>query len=681
MNRIKKSLLAAACVLPALGMVAGVAHAQATQQVKTVEVTVPYLQAGKISVETFVRRAEFSSMVMSPDGNKLAALAPLKGRNNLVVIDLVKRTRNVITSFETLDVAVISWVNNDRIFFRAADGQDVTGRFTFRGQYAVNADGTELRDLTRIGESVSSIRGEGKTVLFDIRSRVPQSNDIIISASMRTRDSDDLYQLDTKTGKLKLLTFDSPGRVSKWVMDRNRVPRIAVRSEKRESPGKPTKSTLWHRTAEGAKWEQFFEHDNDSAAEQIDPLNFDFDNSTLYVASNVGRDKSAIYKFDLAAKKLGELVFEDALIDIEGGLIFSDTKKKLVGIRYSPDVPRVKWFDEESDKLQRQIDATFPKTFNDITGSDAKDGLRLIFARSDVDPGEYHLYDDGKKSLESLVRTREWISPEIMSPRKFIQYKARDGRMIPAWLTIPKGSAGTALPLIVHIHGGPRARSYFGTAWGRTPYAQFFASRGYAVLEPEPRGSTGFGRSHDVSGYKKWGDTMQDDLTDGALHLVKEGIVDKSRMGLFGGSYGGYATLQGMVKEPDLFKAGFAVVAVSDLFVLQNVTYSDTAQLSDYLDTDFKRWVGDPVADRAQMTLTSPALNADKVKGKVAIVMGSDDVRVPLIHGERMRDALDKAGNPAEWRVYTGEGHGFNKDANVIDHAKHFEAFFAKHLK
>jgi dipeptidyl aminopeptidase/acylaminoacyl peptidase len=165
------------------------------------------------------------------------------------------------------------------------------------------------------------------------------------------------------------------------------------------------------------------------------------------------------------------------------------------------------------------------------------------------------------------------------------------------------------------------------------------------------------------------------------LHLVKEGIVDKNRMGLFGGSYGGYATLQGMVKEPELFKAGYAYIAVSDLFVLQNVTYSDTSQLSDYLDTDFKRWVGDPVADKAQMTLTSPALNADKIKGKLAVSMGSDDVRVPLIHGERMRDAMDKAGNPVEWKVYTGEGHGYNKDANVFDFYKHIDAFFAKNLK
>lgn len=681
MNRIKQTLLAVACLVPVLGMFTGAANAQATQQMKPVEVTVPYLQAGKIPVETFYKRAEFTQMVMSPDGFKLAARAPFKGRNNLVVIDLTKRTRNIITSFESVDVADIEWVNNERIFMRVADGQDVNGRNNYRGQYAVNFDGSELRDLNTLGAGTGSVNNAGRTANFGIVSRMfDGSPTVIINTRQRTRDSADLYKLNTKTGKIELITFDSPGRVDSWVLDRDLVPRVAVRLEPRVDKARAIEITLWHRASADAKWEKFYSYDSDYAGDQIEPLQFDFDNKTLYVASNVGRDKFAIYKYDLAAKKLGELVFEDALIDLQGGLIFSRAKKKLTGIRYSPDKPRIKWFDEDQVKLQAQIDATFPNTFNAISGSDNEDALRLVFAQSDVDSGEYHLYDGKKKSLETLVRTREWLAPELMSPRQFIKYKARDGREIPAWVTIPKGSSGKNMPLIVHIHGGPQVRGYAGTQWGR-PDAQFLASRGYVVLEPEPRASTGYGKSHVIAGYKQWGLSMQDDLTDGALHLVKEGIADKNRMGLFGGSYGGYATLQGMVKEPDLFKAGYAYIAVADLFVLQNVTYSDTAQLGDYLDTDFKRWVGDPVADKAQMTLTSPALNADKIKGKLVVSMGSDDVRVPLVHGERMRDAMDKAGNPIGWKVYTGEGHGYNKDANVFDFYKDIESFFAKNLK
>ena len=174
---------------------------------------------------------------------------------------------------------------------------------------------------------------------------------------------------------------------------------------------------------------------------------------------------------------------------------------------------------------------------------------------------------------------------------------------------------------------------------------------------------------------------MQDDITDGALHLVGEGVVDKDRMCLFGGSYGGYATLQGLVKDPDLWRCGAAYVAVVDLELMQTVTWSDTAKLTDYFDTDFKRRVGDKDADREQFLKTSPAKNADKIKAPVLLAMGGQDQRVPLIHGDTMRDALRKAGKPVEYVVYPEEGHGFNKDENVVDFYTRLEAFFGKHLK
>jgi dipeptidyl aminopeptidase/acylaminoacyl peptidase len=201
------------------------------------------------------------------------------------------------------------------------------------------------------------------------------------------------------------------------------------------------------------------------------------------------------------------------------------------------------------------------------------------------------------------------------------------------------------------------------------------------VLEPEPRGSTGYGRAHYTASFKQWGLAMQDDITDGALHLVRDGIVDKSRMCLFGGSYGGYATLQGLVKDPDLWRCGVAYLAVTDLELQQTVAWSDTARLSDFYETDFKRYVGDKDRDREQFQKTSPAKNAEKFKAPVLLAMGADDQRVPLIHGTTMRDAMDKAGKPIEYVVYTGEAHGFNKDQNVVDFYTRMEHFLATHLR
>jgi len=222
---------------------------------------------------------------------------------------------------------------------------------------------------------------------------------------------------------------------------------------------------------------------------------------------------------------------------------------------------------------------------------------------------------------------------------------------------------------------------YGYNGWDR-PEAQFLASRGYAVLEPEPRASDGFGKKHMQAGFKQWGRAMQDDITDGVLHLVKEGIVDKGRVCLYGASYGGYATLQGLVKEPDLFKCGIAFVAVSDLVELLTSNESDTNMMTkiDFSISQYKQ-LGDPRADREMLVANSPVHHAKRIKAPLILAMGQIDQRVPLVHGRSMRSALEEAKVPHEYIVYDSEGHGWNKDENVFDWYKRVEKFLAQHLK
>lgn len=663
-----------------------VAAAQPTQQVDKISVEAIALKARQIPLETFMRRPEFSQMVLSPNGEKLAAVSPLKGRGNLVVIDLNKRSRQIITSFEQMDVSEFHWVNDKRLCLRVADGQDATGSVTYRGTYCINDDGSDMRDFTRLGVAASGAAGSGTVVnMAPIRSVGADSPEYIVAMPYRTSASTDLYRFNTQTGKVTLLTFDSPGRVSSWVMDRNLVPRVAVSNAERVGSEPWIMRSVWHRSGEGAKWEKLFEYKyswDNPVGDMMMPVAFDFDNTTLYVSTTIGgRDKRAIYKYDTVNKKMGELVFEHPLIDITGGLLFSAEKKKLVGIRYSAEMPATKWFDPELDNLQKQLDATLPGNVNQIGVAEEKAKRLLVSSMSPTNPGEYFLFDNEKKAIEPLVKTRDWLPPNLMSERKFMKYKARDGMEIPAWVTIPKGSTGKNLPLIVHIHGGPHVRGYSGlSSWAGRPIAQFFASRGYVVIEPEPRGSTGYGRKHYESSFKQWGLTMQDDITDGALQLVKDGIVDKNRMCLFGGSYGGYASLQGVVKDPDLWKCSAPYVAVSDLFLLQNVQHSDIARGSDSLETDYTVVVGDSKKDRDLFMLTSPARNTDKIKTPLFIAMGSDDVRVPLIHAEEFVKNLEKSGGKVEMVVYTGEAHGFNKDVNVMDFYSRLEKFFGQYI-
>jgi dipeptidyl aminopeptidase/acylaminoacyl peptidase len=691
MNTRISSLLFAGCgaVLMFASALSVEAQTPATTQgkVEKIEVTAAAILPDSISLETFARRPEFNSMSLSPSGDFLAAISPFKGRGNLVVIDLAKRSRQVLTSFETTDVANFYWVNNKRICMRVADGQDVTGNFNYRGTFCINTDGTELADFTRIDRRGSA--DSGRVVLFNpIRPVGADSDEYIISMPARSRSSNDLYRFNTKNGRYTLLTFNSPGDVNSWVLDRNQAARVAVTSEPRQGNEPFTRIGFWHRDSADGKWEKLFESRQTwgvTYGDAMIPVAFDFDNTTLYVASNIGRDKMAIYKYDTKTKKLGELVFEHPLIDITGGLLFSNEKKKLVGINYSAEMPTTKWFDPELETLQKQLDATLKGNVNSIGVVEEKSKRLLLVSASPTNAGQYYLFDNETKSIEPLVTRRNWLPAESMSERRFIKYKARDGMEIPAWVTIPKFSNGKNLPLVVHIHGGPQARSYYGIQWvfERLPYAQFLASRGYVVLEPEPRGSTGFGRKHYESSYKQWGLSMQDDITDGALHLVKEGIVDKGRMCLFGGSYGGYASLQGAVREPDLWKCTAPYVAVTDLIVMQNSQESDIAQNdSKVFDTEFAVAVGDSVRDREQMTRTSPARNVDKINIPVLLAMGADDRRVPLVQSDEFVKAFRRAGkgNLLEYVVYNGEGHGFNKDANVLDHVGRLEKFLARNI-
>ncbi|MBL8520014.1 MAG: S9 family peptidase [Betaproteobacteria bacterium] len=647
-----------------------------------------YTRARDIPVEVFFRRPQNARVVLSPDGSRVAATIPLRGRENLVVIDLAAGKRLGSTGFSDADVSHFEWVTNDRLYLTTADLADASGEIRFRSAYAIDVDGSNLRDLrfpldraSARQSRASSVQTSSHVPGLNILSRTfDGSGDVITQLYGRSQSYTDVYRYNTLTGEYKLLTFDTPGNVMSWVIDRDLVPRVAVRAEERTDPAKPREITIWHREREGAPWEKIGSNAGEGES-RISPIAFDYDNKTLYVASNAGRDRTAIYKYDIAQKKLGELVVEHPLIDLSGGLVFSRERRKLTGIRFNADVPATAWFDEDMARMQDAIDKAFPGRHNRLFVAD--EGIRwaLVESHSATQTPIFYLYDREKKHVQVVARTRPWLEPHLMPERTFLRYTARDGTVIPAWLTLPRGAEAKNLPLVVHVHGGPWVRGFSGNPWGRQPIAPFLASRGYAVLEPEPRGSTGFGRKHYLSSFRQWGLAMQDDITDGALHLVKEGIADKARMCLFGASYGGYATLQGLVKDPDLWRCGSAYVAVTDLELMQTIQYSDTARLSDFYETDFKRRVGDKDRDRAQFEATSPARNVARIKAAVQLTMGSDDQRVPLKHGEAFRDAMDRAGKAIDYVVYTGEAHGFNKDENVFDFYTRVERFLAQHLK
>jgi dipeptidyl aminopeptidase/acylaminoacyl peptidase len=285
--------------------------------------------------------------------------------------------------------------------------------------------------------------------------------------------------------------------------------------------------------------------------------------------------------------------------------------------------------------------------------------------------------DLDKRQLLELGRPRAWIKPTSMGRTEVLRYKARDGLEIPGYLTLPAGREPKNLPLVAWIHGGPWARD----GWGWSPEVQFLASRGYAVFQPNYRGSTGFGLKHLTSSFKKLGQDMQNDVTDGIEHLVKQGTVDRNRVCIGGGSYGGYATMMGLAREPSLFKCGINLVGVTDLFWWLDLGYTDFNSYDPEASFTFlSATVGDPGKDTEMMRANSPRLQADKIKAPVLFIHGGGDRRVPIKHAEAMRDAMQERGLPYEWVVYPEEGHGFMKESNRTDYLKRIESFLLKHL-
>jgi dipeptidyl aminopeptidase/acylaminoacyl peptidase len=614
-----------------------------------------------IPIADFFKRSEFNGRpVLSPDGQNLAVLMPRNGRFVLAIINLATRASTVVASDPDWDVAGPQWVNNQRLVFSISKGSDeVMENQTGGGLFAVNRDGSAFRIL------VASIKDAISTGIpykpVQVLKRVgDDSNDLIIANNERGRGAklgaSDVFRLDTTTGRRTLLTFNNPGAVSGWLLDHANVIRVASANTVEEG-SKRIKQTVYYRDEEKAPWTPIYQAYADEG-KVMNPLGFDFDNKTLFVAGRFnGRDKAGIHIWNLANNSPGELIAEDAHADIDDGLLFDEARKKIIGVSVDGMKPTMHYFDAEYARLQASLNASLP---NEEVRFQWRGEHAVVSTIGVNNAGKIYLYDTRKKTLESLYSVKPILDGKQLSEQKVTSYQARDGLTIPAYLTLPPDRAPKALPLVAYIHGGPHARDDFGY----DPTTQMLASRGYAVFQPQFRMSTGFGWKHHVAGWKQWGLAMQDDITDGIEDLVKQGIVDRNRVCIIGASYGGYATMYGLVKTPELYKCGINWVGVTDVKMLFTVNWSDMS--GPYMDDLGAKMHGDPKTDEAYFQRVSAIGNAAKIKAPVLMAYGSEDLRVPLIHGERMRDQLRRQGNTVEWMVMTGEGHGWSKESNNI---------------
>ena len=395
---------------------------------------------------------------------------------------------------------------------------------------------------------------------------------------------------------------------------------------------------------------------------------------TLFVEAG-HQGTTAVFHFDPARGKLAETPLAAARgFDLHPRFIASDTQ--LLGLRYQIDAEVTQWLDPAMKALQATVYTRLPATANRLSVPARGDSpWVLVEAFADVQPRLTYLYNTTTRQLSRVGGSHPAIDPAQMGITDFVRDQATDGLEIPAYLTLPPGDAKKNLPLVVLVHGGPWVR---GATWAWHPEVQFLASRGYAVLQPEFRGSTGFGRAHFEAGWKQWGQAMQTDLADGARWAIAQGIADPKRVCIAGASCGGYATLMGLARDAALFRCGVAWVGVTDLPMMFSVNWSDTT--TEVKQYGMSRLLGDPVTDAAMLRAQSPLTQAARIRRPLLMAYGAWDVRVPLIHGEAFRDAVKPHNPQLEWVVYPEEGHGWEKPETRIDFWGRVERFLGRHL-
>ena len=404
---------------------------------------------------------------------------------------------------------------------------------------------------------------------------------------------------------------------------------------------------------------------------EVEPTFFTFDNRRLYAISNRGRDKKALVVIDPAKPDAEETLYVHPDVDL-GGAAYSRLRKKLTLAEYQTAKPERKFFDAQARTLFDRIGAKLPGYDLTLQSNTKAEDKYIVAAYNDRTPGARYLYDQKSDSITKLGDINSKIPAAAMAPMKPVQYNSRDGLTINGYLTLPVGREPKNLACIVNPHGGP----WFRDGWGYNPEVQFLANRGFCVLQMNFRGSVGYGRAFWEASFGQWGLKMQDDITDGAQWLVAQGIADPKRIGIYGGSYGGYATLAGVTFTPDLYAAAVDYVGVANLFTfIEAIPPYWKPMLPKFLDM-----IGDPQKDAERMRAVSPVFHAERIKTPLLVAQGARDPRVNKNESDQMVAALKQRGVAVEYIVKDNEGHGFRNEENQFEFYEAMEKFFAAHM-
>lgn len=610
--------------------------------------------APRYELKDFFQNPERSAYALSDDGSMLGFLQPVQygahSRLNIFVQPLEKGqpigTPKQLTQETERDVDGFFWKGASTVVY----AKDINGDENYH-VIAVNAETAATLDLTPFEGARAGIQDD----LED------DPDHLLVAHNARNPEAFDVYRVNIHNATQQLVAHN-PGNIIGWLTDHHGKVRLAIASD-----GLNT-AVLYREKEE----EDFIPLINTDFRTTVNPQFFDKENRLFYALSNRGRDTSALVLINPSAPDEEQLIFENAHYDLIGAG-YSRLRHTLTAAYFEADKLHYHFFDEISAIRHQRLKDLLPGYEISLQSATRDEKTFIVAAYSDRTQGHRFIYHDETQQLHHLSEINPRLNPAHMASMQSIRFKARDGLEIHGYLTLPVGVDPKDLPVVVNPHGGPWARD----SWGFNPEVQFLANRGYAVLQINFRGSTGYGRAFWEASFGQWGLTMQDDISDGLAWLLKQRIADPNRLAIYGGSYGGYATLMAICKTPDVYAAAIDYVGVSNL-----LTFMDT--IPPYwrpLLEKMYSMVGHPEKDKERLEATSPALNAHLIKTPLFIAQGAQDPRVNKAESDQMVDALKARNVEVEYMVKDNEGHGFHNEENKFEFYERMERFLAQHLK
>ena len=610
----------------------------------------------RIPVEAFAADAEVGQAALSPDGTRIAAVSSAKGSDLIFVIDpeapekVLRRITIGKTSLEEL-----SWAGKDRVILKLSSDAAFLGLL----------NQTVLLVVVDINTgSVRQLTEKDKTFLAsEVLFVAPDGKYALIAGRKAGDRGMSVKNFNLATGESTMVQ-PPISDVWSWFVDGQGIVRGGLAHG-------DYRWTIYYRTKAAEPLTKFTNKFDDRHEDIFESVYFSPIGGESVVVSNHVTGRFAAYRLNLETVEPGTLIFENPQGDIES-IVRDGATGKVVGIRYHDERWRTHWIDPQLARAQAKIDGALKGSENRIVDYSRDRGRMLVRSARPDDPGVYFLFDRQKGELKTIFAQIPAIPETSLSPTRFVRYQARDGLMIPAFLTLPKDRPGKNLPLVVMPHGGPFARD----TWEYDPMVQLLANRGYAVLQPQFRGTTGFGRDFVERGYGQWGRKMQDDLDDGFDWLVSQGTADPKRVCIFGGSYGGYAAIWGAIRNPERYRCAISWAGVTDLRMM--LKHDRTLFVARRYYRDWRERVTG-INGKENLDQLSPVKQARRLRVPLLVGHGRKDSNVPVAQAEELAKALGKSGIAVDTSYYPESGHNFWNTADFTDWLKKVEAFLARH--